>query len=145
MFLRDSTRRVLAVALMALLAATFLAIRWASTERLALDTSNLLLRIFPAARDNGATPVVATVQETIANRTDEAEDTRPEGAAFDVTFVHRAAPEYISRNSTYLDVPSIHGDPDAILHVPQNWNPGEGAGTYNNHPIGVWFDAYDQR
>jgi len=144
-FLRDSTRRVLAVALMALLAATFLAGVWASTEQLVLESSNPLLRIFPAARDDGATPAGATVQETTANRPDEAEDTRPEGAAFDATFVHRAAPENIVGNSTYLDVPPINGDPDAILHVTQNWNPGGGAGTYNNHPVGVWYDAYVQR
>jgi hypothetical protein len=88
MFLRDSTRRVLAAALMALLAATFLAIVWASTERLALDSSNNpLLRIFPAARDYSDTPAVATVQETTANRTEEAEDTRPEEAAFNVALL----------------------------------------------------------
>lgn len=60
-------------------------------------------------------------------------------------FVHRASPENISANSTYLDNPLTTGDPDAILSVTQNWNPGGGSGTYNDHPIGVWYDADRQR
>ena len=55
-------------------------------------------------------------------------------------FVHRATPENTSGNSTYLDRPSINGDPDAVLYVTQNWNPESDAGTYNDHPIGVWYD-----
>jgi hypothetical protein len=68
-----------------------------------------------------------------------------EGAAFDSVFIHRATPENISANSTYLDNPLINGDPNAILYVTQNWNPGGGAGTYNNHPIGVWYDSNARR
>ena len=55
-------------------------------------------------------------------------------------FVHRATPENTSGNSTYLDRSSINGDPDAVLYVTQNWNPGSDAGTYNDHPVGVWYD-----
>ncbi len=57
-------------------------------------------------------------------------------------FVHRATPENISANSTYLDNPLINGNPNAVLYVTQNWNPGgrEG-GTYNDHPVGVWYDT----
>jgi hypothetical protein len=101
-----------------------LAVVWASTEQLALDSSNPLLRTFPAARDDGATPAVTTMHETTANRTDEAEDTRPEVAAFDAMFVRRAAPENMVGNTIYLDVSSINGDSDAILHVTQKWNLG---------------------
>lgn len=57
-----------------------------------------------------------------------------------VPFVHRATAGNISANSTYLDNPSINNNPSAILSVTQNWNPGSGVGTYNNHPIGVWYD-----
>ncbi len=60
-------------------------------------------------------------------------------------FVHRATSENISSNSTYLDHPLINGNPDAILYVTQNWNPGGGGGTYNNHPVGVWYDAGRKR
>ena len=55
-------------------------------------------------------------------------------------FVHRATPENVSDNSTYVDDPRTNGHPDAVLSVTQNWNPG-GGGTYNDHPVGVWYDA----
>jgi hypothetical protein len=69
----------------------------------------------------------------------------PGGAAFDAVFVHRATPENIAGNNTYLDSPQINGDPNVVLYVTQNWNPGGGAGTYNEHPIGVWYDPSLQR
>ena len=59
----------------------------------------------------------------------------------DSAFVHRAAPENISENSTYLDDPLADGNPSAVLHVTQNWNPGSTDGVYNDHPVGVWYDA----
>ncbi|MBA2694237.1 MAG: serine/threonine protein kinase [Rubrobacter sp.] len=55
-------------------------------------------------------------------------------------FVHRATPESVSGNSTYLDDPLVNGEPDALLLATQNWNPGEDSGTYNGHPVGVWYD-----
>jgi hypothetical protein len=69
----------------------------------------------------------------------------PGGAAFDALFVHHATSENISGNSTYLDNPLTNGYPNAILYITQNWNPGGSAGTYNNHPIGVWYDPERQR
>lgn len=77
----------------------------------------------------------------------------PEGAAFNVTvaqesakpdgkvFVHRAGSGNVVDNSTYIDAPLINGDPDAVLSVTPNWNPGGEGGTYNDHPVGVWYDA----
>lgn len=55
-------------------------------------------------------------------------------------FVHRATPENVSDNSTYVDNPLANGHPDVVLSVTQNWNPGGGGGTYNDHPVGVWYD-----
>ncbi len=69
----------------------------------------------------------------------------PDGDAFDAVFVHRATPENISENSTYLDNPQTNGDPNAILYVTQNWNPEGSAGIYNDHPIGVWYNPSRQR
>lgn len=60
-------------------------------------------------------------------------------------FVHRATPENISANSTYLDNPLANGNQSAILYVAQNWNPEGGEGTYNDHPVGVWYDANRQK
>jgi hypothetical protein len=65
--------------------------------------------------------------------------------AFDAVFVHRATPENLSENSTYLDNPRTNGDPNVVLYVTQNFNPGGEGGTYNEHPIGVWYDDSRQR
>jgi hypothetical protein len=62
------------------------------------------------------------------------------GTAFDAVFVHRATPENITANSTYLDSEVVNDNPDAILYVTQRWNPDGGDGTYNDHSIGVWYD-----
>lgn len=66
-------------------------------------------------------------------------------AGFRAVFVHRASPNNISANSTYLDNPLTNGDPDAVLIVTQNWNPGGTGGTYNDHPVGVWYDSSRKR
>src|SRR5215208_3943674 len=55
-------------------------------------------------------------------------------------FIHHATPENISANSTYLDSQLSDGNPNAVLVVTQNWNPGSSYGKYNNYPIGLWYD-----
>jgi hypothetical protein len=66
-------------------------------------------------------------------------------ASFGSVFVHRATPENISENSTYLDNPRTNDQPNVILYVTQNWNPDGDTGIYNDHPIGVWYDSSAQR
>ena len=72
----------------------------------------------------------------------------PAGTTFEViippaseTFVHYAELDNTVGNSTYLDNPLTNGEPDALLTVSQDWNPGGGRGVYNDHPIGVLYDA----
>jgi hypothetical protein len=73
----------------------------------------------------------------------------PEGADFNVfvasedlhTFVHTATVTNTSGSSTYIDHPLVDGNPCAMLLVTQNWNPGGGAGAYNDSPVGVWYDG----
>ncbi|MBA2374746.1 MAG: serine/threonine protein kinase [Rubrobacter sp.] len=65
----------------------------------------------------------------------------PQSTSPDGMFVHRATPESTSDNTTYLDDPLTNGEPDAFLLATQNWNPGEDGGTYNDHPVGVWYDS----
>ena len=43
-------------------------------------------------------------------------------------------------NATYLDDPLTDGKANALVSVTQNWNPGGGAGVYNDHPVGVFYD-----
>ncbi len=77
-----------------------------------------------------------------------AEEESPDGnspATAETVFVHRATPENISANSTYIDNPATNDNPEAILFITQNWNPDSSVGTYNDHPVGVWYDDDRQR
>jgi sortase A len=76
----------------------------------------------------------------------------PGGTTFQVVvpggpekFVHRAEPENVTGDSTYLDDPLVNGKSEAVLSVTQNWNPGGGTGTYNDHPVDVRYDAGRQK
>jgi hypothetical protein len=76
----------------------------------------------------------------------------PAGATFRVEvprasakFVHHAGLVNTAGNYTYLDDRLTNGEPDAVLSVTQNWNPGGGGGVYNNHPVGTVYDAQLKR
>jgi sortase A len=76
----------------------------------------------------------------------------PAGTTFQVVvpggpekIVHRAESGNIDEDSTYLDDPLVNGKPGAILSVTQNWNPGGGSGTYNDHPVNVRYDTGRQK
>jgi hypothetical protein len=100
------------------------------------------LRGEPAPGKPGET---MSVKQSESAPSRQGESAPAEGAAFDAVFVHRATPENLSENSTYLDNPLANGDPNVVLYVTQNWNPDGSAGTYNEHPIGVWYDDSRQR
>jgi len=72
----------------------------------------------------------------------------PRGATFEVkvpqasvSFVHHVGLLNTAGNYTYLDDGLTNGEPDAVLSVTQNWNPGGRRGVYNDHPIGTVYDA----
>ena len=67
-------------------------------------------------------------ENATAERTDETTE-----------FVHRATSENIVDNSTYIDHPSVNGNPNAILLVARGSLPSGGAN--GTHDIGVWYDA----
>jgi hypothetical protein len=76
----------------------------------------------------------------------------PAGATFEVVvpranvkFVHRARLVNTAGNYTYLDDRLTNGEPDAVLSVTQNWNPGGGRGVYNDHPVDTVYDAQVER
>jgi hypothetical protein len=57
-------------------------------------------------------------------------------------FIHVATNSNIFISSTTIDNPMTNGNPNAILIVVPNWNPGGGSvGVNDNHPIGVWYDG----
>ena len=72
----------------------------------------------------------------------------PPGATFKVVipkasagFVHYAKRPNTGGHYTYLDNRLTNGQPDVVLSVTQNWNPGGGRGVYNNHPVGTQYDV----
>ena len=76
----------------------------------------------------------------------------PAGTTFEVivprasaSFVHYARLANTVGSYTYLDDQLTNGKPDAVLSVTQNWNPGGGSGVYNDHPVGVKYDAEAQK
>jgi hypothetical protein len=60
-------------------------------------------------------------------------------------FVNTATAANISSNWTDIDHPLTNGNPNAIVMVTQNWNPAGVGGTYNDHPIGVWYHSSAQK
>lgn len=60
-------------------------------------------------------------------------------------FVHRATSDNTVGSETYVDHPSINQNPGAVFSVTPNWNPGGGAGTYVDHPVGVRYDAGEEK
>jgi hypothetical protein len=73
----------------------------------------------------------------------------PVNAAFNViiptaganVFVHKATAGNISSDLTAIDNPLTNSNPDAIVFVTPNWNPGGVGGTYDDDPIGVYYHA----
>jgi hypothetical protein len=76
----------------------------------------------------------------------------PEGAAFHVsipepsptTFVHVATVANIpltDDHATTISHPSLDGNAGARFLVTPNWDQGIGSGTFDDHPIGVWYDG----
>jgi hypothetical protein len=73
----------------------------------------------------------------------------PANAAFNIlapepgvnVFVHKATAANTVGNASRLDHPLTNGNPNALLLVTPNWNPGGAGGTYNNHPVGVYYIA----
>jgi hypothetical protein len=53
-------------------------------------------------------------------------------------FVHTAIGG--SGNQTYINNPMTNGNPNAIVVVTPNWNPGGIGGVYANFPIGVYYN-----
>lgn len=54
-------------------------------------------------------------------------------------FVHTAEEDTITGHTTTIDHPRVNDDPNAILLVTQSWNPGGGAGIYNESSVAVYY------
>jgi hypothetical protein len=71
--------------------------------------------------------------------------TIPPASSLGVQFVHVATAANIAASgvghATVIDNPLTNGNPNAIILVTPNWNPGSVGGTYDDHPIGVWYSG----
>ena len=58
-----------------------------------------------------------------------------------VSCYHRATAYSTSSDIAELSHPLADGDPDAVLHVTQNFNPGGVIGAENNSSMGVTYSG----
>jgi len=80
-----------------------------------------------ARADHGAMPAVS------------AQNSISPASSMGVQFVHIATTANTVSNYTIIDHPLTNDNPDAIIIVTPNQNPGGNGGTAENHPIGVWY------
>jgi hypothetical protein len=62
-----------------------------------------------------------------------------------VRFVHIARAANTIGNRTYIDHPLTNDNPNAIVFVTQNYNPGGVGDQYNDQPIGVLYSSAAQK
>lgn len=73
----------------------------------------------------------------------------PVNAAFNIlipsanitSFVHTSTGGNTTGNYTNINNGLLNNNPDAIVFVTANWNPGGGSGVYNTSPLGVWYNG----
>jgi hypothetical protein len=64
------------------------------------------------------------------------------GPVTETTFLHTASGANINGCFTFLSNPMTDGNPYAVILVTHFWNPAGGLnGTYNDHPLGVYFNG----
>jgi hypothetical protein len=63
----------------------------------------------------------------------------PESGGGAVVYAHTATATTITNNWTDLDNSVTNNNPQAVVFVTPNWNPGSTMGVYDTHPIGVWY------
>ncbi len=56
-------------------------------------------------------------------------------------FVHAASSSNITGDYTLINNSMTNGKPGVQIQVTQDWNPGGKGGTYNAHPIGVFYNT----
>jgi len=62
-----------------------------------------------------------------------------------VWFVHTATSANIGPHYTCIDHPLTNNNPNAIILVTANWNPGGMGNTYDNHSIGVAYSTVEYK
>lgn len=57
-------------------------------------------------------------------------------------YAHTATSANTAGDYTLIDNPVSNGNPNAIVFVTANWNPGGTYTGFDNHQVGVWYDAW---
>jgi len=65
----------------------------------------------------------------------------PPASSLGVQFVHVATAANSVWDTTLIDNPLTNGNPNAIILVTPNWNPGNVVGTPDDRPIGVFYNG----
>lgn len=72
----------------------------------------------------------------------------PNGASFNVmvldennSFIQIATSDNIQGSTTKIDHPYLNNNPNALIYVTQNWNPGGGSGVYNIKKISTYYNG----
>jgi hypothetical protein len=89
-----------------------------------------------------AAPAGAPVEVTDAAEAPDPDERAGNGG---VSFVHRATDENSRGDYTYLDHPSINGDPDAVVLVVPDPDRGNAGGGAYDHNIGVWYEPGERK
>jgi hypothetical protein len=55
------------------------------------------------------------------------------------TFIWRASAANSAGDYTIIDNPATNGNPNLVILVTHNWNPGGVTGVYENHRLGVYY------
>ena len=67
------------------------------------------------------------------------------GTPSEVDFLHVANAGNITGHTTRVEHDLLNDNPNAIVLVTSVWNPPGLVGTYNDHTIGVWYQAASER
>lgn len=74
----------------------------------------------------------------------------PIGASFNIlildeknSILHVAVSGSIVGSTTKIDNPALNDNPNAIIYVTQNWNPGGFGGVYNNMNVSTYYNGHN--
>ena len=121
-------------------AAASLMVGWQS-ERVARGTGGPTESATPEGTASETTDDARVSEGTAVETTDNAKNPGAGGGAF----VHRATGANSRGDYTYLDYPSINGNPAAVILAAPSPGRGEQAGTAYGHNIGVWYEPEEEQ
>lgn len=84
--------------------------------------------------------IVAALLVVLGNVLGEAHSAFASGSGASI-YVHTATSANTSGDYTLLDNPVTNNNPNALVFITANWNPGGSYGGFDGRNAGVWYDA----